>query len=118
MGPFSPSVYSLLRLTPSTKTYAMAFYLGNNNQTGMLEDNQKCVPPLLESCTPLTALDRSDLEQAVESLAELLERPLVQDKISELRQQMTDKTVYVQRRCQVMLEDTLRGYDEVLHLFG
>lgn len=61
---------------------------------------------------------RSDLEQAVESLSELLERPLEEDKIAELRQQTTDKTVYVMKRCKVLLEDTLRGYDEVsLHSF-
>lgn len=55
----------------------------------------------------------SDLEQAVESLSELLERPLEEDKIAELRQQTTDKTVYVTKRCRVLLEDTIRGYDEV-----
>ncbi|GAA5939252.1 hypothetical protein JCM1841_002933 [Sporobolomyces salmonicolor] len=75
-------------------TYAMAFYLEKNNQTQMFEDNQ------------------NDLEQAVESLSELLERPLEEDKIAELRQQTTDKTVYVAKRCKVLLEDTLRGYDE------
>lgn len=55
----------------------------------------------------------SDLEQAVESLAELMEKPIEEEKIAELRQQVTDKTVYVARRCQVLLEDTLKGYDEV-----
>ena len=59
----------------------------------------------------------SDLEQAVESLSELLERPLEEDKIAELRQQTTDKTVYVTKRCKVLLEDTLRGYDEVSIFF-
>ncbi|GAA5881914.1 hypothetical protein JCM16303_003462 [Sporobolomyces ruberrimus] len=75
-------------------TYAMTFYLEKNNQTEMFEDNQ------------------NDLEQAVESLSELLERPLEEDKIAELRQQTTDKTVYVTKRCKVLLEDTIRGYDE------
>ena len=55
---------------------------------------------------------RSDLEQAVESLSELLEAPLEEDKIAEIRAKTTDKTVYVARRCQILLEDTLRGYDE------
>lgn len=54
----------------------------------------------------------SDLEQAVESLSELLERPLEEDKIAELRQQTTDKTVYVAKRCKILLDDTLRGYEE------
>ncbi|POY70107.1 hypothetical protein BMF94_6881 [Rhodotorula taiwanensis] len=75
-------------------TYAMAFYLEKNNQTQMFEDNQ------------------NDLEQAVESLSELLERPLEEDKIAELRQQTTDKTVYVAKRCKILLDDTLRGYEE------
>ncbi|KAL8277440.1 hypothetical protein RQP46_010162 [Phenoliferia psychrophenolica] len=75
-------------------TYAMTFYLVKNNHTHMLEDNQ------------------NDLEQAVESLAALLERPVIEGKIPELRQLMTDKAAYVARRCQIMLEDTLRGYDE------
>ncbi|SCV67795.1 BQ2448_5406 [Microbotryum intermedium] len=75
-------------------TYAMTFYLARNNQTQMFEDNQ------------------NDLEQAVESLAELVERPLEEDKIAQLRQQTTDRTVYVAKRCKVLLEDTLRGYDE------
>ncbi|KAK4703141.1 hypothetical protein P7C70_g3077, partial [Phenoliferia sp. Uapishka_3] len=75
-------------------TYAMAFYLAKNNQTQMFEDNQ------------------NDLEQAVESLAELLEKPLEDEKIAELRQQTTDKTVYVQRRCEILLQDTLKGYEE------
>lgn len=75
-------------------TYAMAFYLAKNNQTQMFEDNQ------------------NDLEQAVESLAELMEKPIEEDKIAETRQQVTDKTVYVQRRCAILLEDTLKGYEE------
>lgn len=67
-------------------------------------------------CKPVLTillLHLSDLEQAVESLSELLERPLEEDKIAELRQQTTDKTVYVTKRCKVLLEDTIRGYDEV-----
>ncbi|GAA5968975.1 hypothetical protein JCM11641_000796 [Rhodosporidiobolus odoratus] len=75
-------------------TYAMAFYLEKNNQTQMFEDNQ------------------NDLEQAVEALAELLERPLEEDKIAELRQQTTDKTVYCAKRCKILLDDTMRGYEE------
>lgn len=54
----------------------------------------------------------SDLEQAVESLSELLERPLEEDKIAALRQQTTDKTVYVAKRCKVLLDDTLAGYED------
>ncbi|KAI5474421.1 ariadne-1 [Pseudohyphozyma bogoriensis] len=75
-------------------TYAMAFYLEKNNQTQMFEDNQ------------------NDLEMAVESLAEMVEKPLEEDNVKEIRQQTTDKTVYVSKRCQILLEDTLKGYEE------
>lgn len=57
--------------------------------------------------------NQNDLEQAVESLSELLEKPLEEEKIAEIRQTVLDKTVYVARRCQVLLDDTLKGYDEV-----
>lgn len=70
------------------------------------------ISPRLRQLTRLSYRN-SDLEQAVESLAELLERPVIEGKIPELRQLMTDKAAYVARRCQIMLEDTLRGYDEV-----
>lgn len=102
-------------------TYAMAFYLQKNNETQMFEDNQKCAlyyfshSSFSRTCV-LIALNSpfiSDLEQAVESLAELMETAIDEDKISERRQLTTDKTVYVARRCQIMLEDTLKGYDEV-----
>lgn len=75
-------------------TYAMAFYLEKNNQTQMFEDNQ------------------NDLEQAVEALSEMIEKPLEDDKFEEIRQQTTDKTVYVAQRCRILLQDTLSGYDE------
>jgi len=75
-------------------TYAMAFYLAKNNTTAMFLDNQ------------------SDLEQAVETLSELLEKPIEPETIPELRQQTTDKTVYVQKRQQVLLDDTMQGYEE------
>lgn len=77
----------------------MAFYLvRTNNATQLFEDNQ------------------NDLEQAVEMLAELLERPLEEEKVAELRQAMVDKTVYVNKRSQILLEDTLKGYEEVSRL--
>lgn len=38
-----------------------------------------------------------DLEKAVEDLSELLEEPIDPEKIAELRQKMTDKTVRIYR---------------------
>ncbi|KAL7007946.1 hypothetical protein EMMF5_002595 [Cystobasidiomycetes sp. EMM_F5] len=69
-------------------TYAMAFYLQKNNQTYIFEDNQR------------------DLEMAVENLSELLETPFEAEDIAALRAKTTDKSVYVQKRHHIMMQDT------------
>jgi len=73
-------------------TYAMGYYLEKSNQKELFEDNQR------------------DLEKAVEALSELLERPIEPETVTSLRQQITDKTVYVLKRNEVMLEDTAQGF--------
>ncbi|KAG8981324.1 hypothetical protein FRB90_007334 [Tulasnella sp. 427] len=75
-------------------TYAMGYYLEKSNQKELFEDNQR------------------DLEKAVEALSELLERPIEAETVASLRQQITDKTVYVLKRNEVMLEDTASGFLE------
>ncbi|KAF7797299.1 hypothetical protein EIP86_008494 [Pleurotus ostreatoroseus] len=75
-------------------TYAMAYYLDKDNQKELFEDNQR------------------DLERAVEELSELIESPLDSDSIPTLRQKVTDKTVYVQKRNEIVLEDTAKGFQE------
>lgn len=75
-------------------TYAMAFYMERNTMTELFEDNQ------------------SDLENAVENLSELLEKPLDPETIPELRQKIQDSTNYVQSRQVILLEDTLTGHLE------
>lgn len=75
-------------------TYAMAFYLARDNMTELFEDNQR------------------DLERAVEDLSEQLEKPIERDQIASLRQRVTDLTVYVQRRREIMLSDTAEGFSE------
>ncbi|KAL1721867.1 hypothetical protein EV715DRAFT_248230 [Schizophyllum commune] len=75
-------------------TYAMAYYLSKGNEKDLFEDNQ------------------SDLERAVEDLSELLEQPIEPENISALRQKVTDKTVYVAKRNEIVLEDTALGYQE------
>lgn len=75
-------------------TYAFAYYLARSNMTELFEDNQR------------------DLEMAVEALSELLEKPIMKEKIPELRQQVLDKTVYVTNRREVVLEDTAKGLAE------
>ncbi|THG97854.1 hypothetical protein EW026_g4229 [Hermanssonia centrifuga] len=72
-------------------TYAMAYYLDSGNQKELFEDNQR------------------DLERAVEELSELIESPLEPESIPSLRQKVTDKTVYVQKRNEIVLEDTAKG---------
>ncbi|KAI6166007.1 hypothetical protein EDD17DRAFT_1774563 [Pisolithus thermaeus] len=75
-------------------TYAMAYYLEKGNQKELFEDNQR------------------DLERAVEDLSELLESQIEPEIIPTLRQKVTDKTVYVSKRNEIMLEDTAKGFLE------
>ncbi|GJE90031.1 RING-5 domain-containing protein [Phanerochaete sordida] len=75
-------------------TYAMAYYLDSGNQKELYEDNQR------------------DLERAVEELSELIEQPLDPEVVPSLRQKVTDKTVYVQKRNEIVLEDTAKGFLE------
>ncbi|KAN0065115.1 hypothetical protein ACQY0O_001612 [Thecaphora frezii] len=75
-------------------TYCMAYYLARNNMTELFEDNQR------------------DLERAVEDLSEQLEKPIEKDNIPEMRQRVTDLTVYVQKRREILLSDTAEGFQE------
>jgi len=75
-------------------TYAMAYYLQKGNEKELFEDNQR------------------DLEKAVEDLSELLEQPIDAETIGALRQKVTDKTVYVQKRNEIVLDDSAKGYHE------
>ncbi|CAO1621157.1 unnamed protein product [Jaminaea pallidilutea] len=75
-------------------TYCMAYYLKRNNMTELFEDNQR------------------DLERATEALSEQLEADIEPETIPTLRQKVTDLTVYVQRRREIMLTDTAQGYEE------
>ena len=69
------------------------------------------------------------MEKAVEDLSELLELPIEPENIANLRQRVTDKTasliphcvypvahlslqVYVQKRNEIVLEDTANGFLE------
>jgi len=75
-------------------TYCMAYYLERNNMTELFEDNQ------------------CDLERAVEELSGQLEMPIEKETIPALRQKVTDLTVYVQKRREILLTDTAEGYKE------
>lgn len=50
-----------------------------------------------------------DLERAVEDLSELLESSIEPETIPTLRQSVTNKAVYVQKRNEIVLEDTANG---------
>ncbi|KAJ9108851.1 hypothetical protein QFC21_000171 [Naganishia friedmannii] len=76
-------------------TYAMAFYLTKCNSTTLFEDNQ------------------ANLEQAVEDLSELLEKPIAPETIPQMRADVTNKTAFVQKRSDIILQDTLLGHWEV-----
>ena len=52
------------------------------------------------------------MENAVEELSELIESPFEPEHIASLRQKVTDKTVYVQNRNEIMLDDTAKGFLE------
>ena len=93
-------------------TYAMAYYLENGNQKAMFEDNQRYVSSSLLDIVHSFEAPCSDLEKAVEDLSELLEQPIEAETIPALRQKVTDKSVYVQKRNEILLEDTAKGYLE------
>ena len=89
------AVEKLLEARQTLKwTYCFAYYLDKNNQTMLFEDNQR------------------DLEMVVEQLSELLEKPIDVTKISELKQDVLNKSVYVTSRRQVLLDDTKQGLIE------
>lgn len=67
------------------------------NSTTLFEDNQ------------------ANLEQAVEELSELLEKPIAPETIPQMRADVTNKTAFVQKRSDIILQDTLLGHWEVSH---
>lgn len=73
-------------LTPSLK---------RNNMTELFEDNQR------------------DLERAVENLSHILESNIAEQDIAKIRFEITNQAAYVQKRHDILLDDTLRGYLEV-----
>ena len=71
-------------------TYAAAYYLNREeNATKIFEDNQ------------------TDLEVAVETLSELLEIVITVENAAKIRQQVLDKTEYVNKRREIILADSL-----------
>ncbi|KAI5454771.1 hypothetical protein NCC49_003655 [Naganishia albida] len=75
-------------------TYAMAYYLKKCNSTTLFEDNQ------------------ANLEQAVEDLSEMLEKPIEPATVPQIRTDVTNKTAFVQKRSDIIFHDTLSGHWE------
>ena len=73
--------------------------LKRNNMTELFEDNQR------------------DLERAVENLGYLLEKNPEGESIAKLRQDITNESAYVQKRHEILMDDTLKGYLEVCSSF-
>lgn len=93
-NPISPNVLGVTVASDLADTFFVPLFTEKSNQKELFEDNQR------------------DLEKAVEALSELLERPIEPETVASLRQQITDKTVYVLKRNEVMLEDTANGFLE------
>jgi len=63
--------------------------------------------------TELFEDNQRDLEGAVENLGYLLEQNPDAESIAKLRQDITNQSAYVQKRHDILMEDTLKGYLEV-----
>nr|NP_648392.1 uncharacterized protein Dmel_CG12362, isoform A [Drosophila melanogaster]NP_729606.1 uncharacterized protein Dmel_CG12362, isoform B [Drosophila melanogaster]AOQ12950.1 CG12362-PA [synthetic construct]AAF50159.1 uncharacterized protein Dmel_CG12362, isoform A [Drosophila melanogaster]AAN11912.1 uncharacterized protein Dmel_CG12362, isoform B [Drosophila melanogaster]AAO39642.1 AT17761p [Drosophila melanogaster] len=74
-------------------SYVFAFYLMNNNQKIIFEDNQK------------------DMEMATEKLSECLEREITVKNIYEVKQKVLDLSHYCQKRRHVLLCHVREGYE-------
>ena len=93
-------------------TYAMAYYLAKGNEKELFEDNQRYRAFFNSNEHSRWFVGVRDLERAVEDLSELLESPIEPETIPTLRQSVTNKTVYVQKRNEIVLEDTANGFLE------
>lgn len=63
--------------------------------------------------TELFEDNQRDLERAVEELSHKLESNIAEQEISQVRSEITNRAAYVQKRHEILLDDTLQGYLEV-----
>ena len=68
--------------------------------------------------TELFEDNQRDLERAVENLGYLLEQNPDAESIAKLRQDITNQSAYVQKRHDILMDDTLKGYLEVSYGIG
>ncbi|XP_067947118.1 E3 ubiquitin-protein ligase ariadne-1-like [Watersipora subatra] len=74
-------------------TYIFAYFVVQNNQSMMFEDNQR------------------DLELSTEQLSEYLEREIFKDGVEGLKQKVNDKASYCGKRCAVLVSHIQEGYE-------
>ncbi|KAH8314717.1 hypothetical protein KR074_011808 [Drosophila pseudoananassae] len=75
-------------------SYVFAFYLRNNNQKIIFEDNQR------------------DMEMATEKISECLEREITVKNLYEVKQKVLDLSHYCQKRRNVLLCHVREGYEK------
>ncbi|KAJ2823745.1 hypothetical protein GGI24_003601, partial [Coemansia furcata] len=86
-------VLSVCRMTLKW-SYVLAYYMMSDNQKIIFENNQ------------------SDLEMATEQLNELVENPIGQWSIEDIKRKIIDKSTYVKSRWETLLSDTSLGLQE------
>ncbi|KAG8197870.1 hypothetical protein JTE90_024269 [Oedothorax gibbosus] len=74
-------------------TYVFAYFLAKSNESAIFEGNQ------------------SDLQSAVEGLSEFLERELLMENITKIKQIIQDKSRYCDKRRRVLLNHVHEGYE-------
>lgn len=69
----------------------------------------------LKKCNSTTLFEdnQANLEQAVEDLSEMLEKPIEPETVPQIRADVTNKTAFVQKRSDIIFHDTLTGHWEV-----
>ncbi|XP_017861102.1 PREDICTED: protein ariadne-1 [Drosophila arizonae] len=75
-------------------SYVFAFYLRNNNQKIIFEDNQR------------------DMEMATEKISECLEREITVQNLCEVKQKVLDLSHYCRKRRTVLLVHVREGYEK------
>ncbi len=84
-------------------SYAMAHFLMKDNNKQLFEDIQACVSPFHTASGFCSLCDCSDLEKAVEQLSQMLDEPIEEETVMDLRRKVLDKTVS-RFRCDTNIE--------------
>jgi ariadne-1 len=75
-------------------TYVFSYFLRKNNQCLIFEDNQR------------------DLEIATETLSGYVERDITSENVADIREILTDKYIYCDKRRKILLEHIDEGYEK------